>query len=183
VKLGKFDRDRSITFIPPDGLFQLMSYRINEAINLPFKVMPVVQEIGSTKIEFSVKLKAIFDRNNFAQNVVVKIPVPAHTAQAKIFTTGAGRAKYEPDQQAVMWRIKKFQGEFEFVVSGEVLLSATKTQKTWNRPPISLEFSVPMFTSSGVRVRYLRVSEPKMDYKPTKWIRYMTKSGDYQHRI
>ena len=160
-----------------------MQYRINESINLPFKVMPVVQEIGTSKIEFSVKIKAIFDRNNFAQNVVVKIPVPDHTAQAKIFTTGAGRAKYEPDHQAVMWRIKKFQGDFEFVVSGEVILSSTKTTKVWNRPPISLDFSVPMFTSSGVRVRYLRVTESKIDYKPTKWIRYITKSGDYQHRL
>jgi hypothetical protein len=29
VRLGKFDRDRSITFIPPDGLFEVMSYRVS----------------------------------------------------------------------------------------------------------------------------------------------------------
>lgn len=44
VRLGKFDRDRAISFIPPDGVFQLMSYRISENINLPFKITPVVQE-------------------------------------------------------------------------------------------------------------------------------------------
>ena len=44
VRLGRFDRDRSITFIPPDGLFELMTYRISENINLPFKIVPVVQE-------------------------------------------------------------------------------------------------------------------------------------------
>jgi AP-2 complex subunit mu-1 len=81
-----------------------------------------------------------------------------------------------------MWRIKKFMGDYEFVVSGEVILSATKNTKPWNRPPISLDFNVPMFTASGVRVRYLRCTE-KTGYKPTKWIRYITKSGDYQHRI
>jgi AP-2 complex subunit mu-1 len=43
-----------------------MQYRISESINLPFKIMPVVQEIGTSKIEFSLKIKAIFDRNNFA---------------------------------------------------------------------------------------------------------------------
>ncbi len=26
VRLGKFDKDRSITFIPPDGQFDLMTY-------------------------------------------------------------------------------------------------------------------------------------------------------------
>lgn len=40
VKLPKFDKERSITFIPPDGSFELMSYRITQNINLPFKIMP-----------------------------------------------------------------------------------------------------------------------------------------------
>jgi len=42
VRLGKFDRDRSITFIPPDGVFDVMTYRISENINLPFKIVPVI---------------------------------------------------------------------------------------------------------------------------------------------
>lgn len=42
VRLGKFDRDRSITFIPPDGTFDVMTYRISENINLPFKIVPVI---------------------------------------------------------------------------------------------------------------------------------------------
>ena len=29
VRLGRFDRDRSITFIPPDGLFEVMTYRVS----------------------------------------------------------------------------------------------------------------------------------------------------------
>lgn len=37
VKLGKFDKERAITFTPPDGQFELMTYRITENINLPFK--------------------------------------------------------------------------------------------------------------------------------------------------
>ena len=72
-----------------------------------------------------------------------------------------------------MWRIKKFQGDNEFVVSAEVRLTPTKSDKTWSKPPISMEFQVPMFTGSGLRVRYVRVNE-KSNYKPVKWIRYIT---------
>lgn len=98
VRLGRFDRDRSITFIPPDGLFELMTYRIAENINLPFKVVPVVQEYPeNNRIEYSVKIKAIFERSNFASNVTIKIPVPQNTASVKIYSAGAGKAKYEPD--------------------------------------------------------------------------------------
>ena len=39
-----------------------------------------------------------------------------------------------------------------------------------------------MFTASGLRVRFLRVAE-KSGYKPTKWIRYITKAGEYLHRL
>ena len=42
VRLGRFDRDRSITFIPPDGTFEVMTYRVSANINLPFKITPVI---------------------------------------------------------------------------------------------------------------------------------------------
>eukprot|EP00344_Euplotes_crassus_P011270 CAMPEP_0196997066 /NCGR_PEP_ID=MMETSP1380-20130617/2783_1 /TAXON_ID=5936 /ORGANISM="Euplotes crassus, Strain CT5" /LENGTH=401 /DNA_ID=CAMNT_0042413201 /DNA_START=90 /DNA_END=1295 /DNA_ORIENTATION=- len=182
VRLGRFDRDRSITFVPPDGVFQLMTYRITENINLPFKIMPIVQEYGKSRIEYSVKIKSIFDSSNFASNIIVKIPVPKNTATCKVFSTGIGKAKYEPDQSALLWRIKKLNGDSDYVLIGEVTLTQTKSDKQWDRPPIGLEFQVPMFTASGLRVRYLKVHE-KNNYKPTKWIRYITKGGEYEVRI
>ena len=63
VKLPKFDKERAITFIPPDGVFELMTYRITENINLPFKIIPLFNEEGN-KIEVRVKLKSIFDKTN-----------------------------------------------------------------------------------------------------------------------
>jgi hypothetical protein len=33
-----------------------------------------------------------------------------------------------------------------------------------------------------VHVRYLKILE-KSDYASTKWIRYLTKTGEYEHRI
>lgn len=53
VRLGRFDRDRSITFVPPDGLFEVMTYRVSQNINLPFKITPVIQEFpDENKIEY-----------------------------------------------------------------------------------------------------------------------------------
>jgi hypothetical protein len=39
-----------------------------------------------------------------------------------------------------------------------------------------------MFTSSGLIVRFLKVSE-RSNYKAIKWVRYMTKAGSYQIRF
>ncbi|KAJ1718625.1 clathrin associated protein complex medium subunit, partial [Coemansia biformis] len=41
VRLGRFNTDRTISFIPPDGEFEMMRYRTTENVNLPFKVLPV----------------------------------------------------------------------------------------------------------------------------------------------
>lgn len=37
VKLSKFESDHSISFIPPDGEFELMKYRTTKDINLPLE--------------------------------------------------------------------------------------------------------------------------------------------------
>lgn len=81
MKLPKFDKERAITFVPPDGVFELMTYRITDNINLPFKIMPVLNDLGR-KIEVRVKLKSIFDRTIFATNVALKVPCPKNTAVA-----------------------------------------------------------------------------------------------------
>lgn len=41
---------------------------------------------------------------------------------------------------------------------------------------------VPMFSASGLRVQYLKVWE-KSNYKVEKWVRKVSKSGDYSTRI
>ena len=34
VRLSRFENDRTISFIPPDGEFELMSYRLNTHVRL-----------------------------------------------------------------------------------------------------------------------------------------------------
>lgn len=182
VRLGKFDADRTITFIPPDGEFELMRYRVTDNINLPFRVIPAVhEEPNLTKVSINVKVIATFSDQLFATHVVIKIPVPKNTSNSKIKTT-FGRAKYEPEHQAIVWRVKRFAGKAECTISADVDLMPTVRPKPWNRPPITLEFQVPMFTASGVHVRFLRVYD-KSGYHTNRWVRYITKAGSYQIRI
>lgn len=101
VKLGKFDTDRTISFIPPDGEFELMRYRTTENINLPFKILPIVKEIGRSRVEVAITVKSNFNSKMFGTGVVVKIPTPKNTAVCHIMCT-AGKAKYIPDQDGIV---------------------------------------------------------------------------------
>ncbi|KAJ3415311.1 hypothetical protein HDV05_005181 [Chytridiales sp. JEL 0842] len=180
VRLANFEENRTINFIPPDGEFELMRYRSTNNVHLPFRVHAVVNELSNV-VEYKISIRALFDSKIFAQNVVIKIPTPPNTASAKTNLT-AGRAKYVGSENAIVWKITKFQGHQEYLISCEAELTPTTNKKAWSRPPISMDFQVLMFTSSGLMVRYLKIFE-KSNYQSVKWVRYMTKAGSYQIRF
>jgi len=181
VQLSKFDADRSITFVPPDGEFELMAYRISDGVRAPFKLLPVVEEKDDTRVLINLRLSSTFNASTYANNVTITIPTPPNTSRARI-TTNMGRARYEPAKKAIVWRIKRLNGEMELPFQAEVEVIKSTKGRAWARPPISMDFQVPMYTSSGLTVRSLKVFE-RSNYKSTKWVRYVTRAGSYQMRL
>ena len=55
-------------------------------------------------------------------------------------------------------------------------------EDTDKRPPISIKFEIPYFTTSGIQVRYLKIQE-RSGYAALPWVRYITQNGDYQMRM
>lgn len=182
VKLSKYDTDRSISFIPPDGEFELMRYRSTTNVNLPFKVHAIVEEVSKSKVEYTLNLKANFDSKLNATNVVLRIPTPLNTSTVKC-QVSMGKAKYVPAENQIVWKIARIQGGGEASFGADAELSSTTVRKQWSRPPIEVDFQVLMFTSSGLLVRYLKVFE-KSNYQSVKWVRYLTRSnGSYLIRF
>jgi len=183
VKLSKFESERSISFIPPDGEFELMKYRTTKDISLPFRVIPLVREVGRTKMEVKVVLKSHYKPSILGQKIEVRIPTPPSTAGVQVICM-KGKAKYKSSENAIVWKIKRMAGMKESQISAEIELLPTRDAKKWTRPPISLNFEVP-FSCSGLKVRYLKVFESKLNYSDhdvIKWVRYISKSGLYETR-
>lgn len=128
VRLSKFDSERSISFIPPDGDYELMRsvksmcvrvcvtayechtaqwqcpcprYRTTKDIILPFRVIPLVREVGRTKLEVKVVIKSNFKPSLLAQKIevrltaeiafiILKVPYWLYILKCKLcFSTGA----------------------------------------------------------------------------------------------
>jgi len=183
VKLGLFEQQRVVSFIPPDGTFILLKYRSTKDIALPFKILSHVKQISVTKLEYEVSVVAEFPPSSFGTKVRIKVPTPDSTATCKASTKGGGTAKHHPEESAIIWKIKKFPGKAEVTLRATVELIASAAAKPWDRPPISMQFQVPGFASSGVRIRYLKIEEPNLGYRPSKWVRYCTQAGSYERRI
>ncbi|XP_779903.1 AP-2 complex subunit mu [Strongylocentrotus purpuratus] len=183
VKLSKFESERSISFIPPDGEFELMKYRTTKDISLPFRVIPLVREVGRTKMEVKVVLKSNFKPTILGQKIEVRIPTPLNTSGVQVICM-KGKAKYKSSENAIVWKIKRMSGMKESQISAEIELLPTSDKKKWARPPISMNFEVP-FAASGLKVRYLKVFEPKLNYSDhdvIKWVRCISRSGLYETR-
>jgi len=181
VKLHQFEKTREIQFVPPDGAFELMNYRVTSSLRMPFTVSAIVNEIGGTRVDYRVRLASNYSPTVYGTKVVLKIPTPPNTAQQQV-RVKMGKVKYDATENAFLWILKRLPGQqaFDFVAS--VTLMQTVVKKAWSRPPISMEFEVPEM-ASGLMVQFLRVVEPKLRYEPTKWVRYISKAGQYLIRI
>lgn len=182
VNLGRYAVERVVSFVPPDGEFELMRYRVAEGIALPFKAAIGVTERGRTRLDVRIALRAAFPAKLWAAGVVAVLPVPEQTARAS-FELSAGKAKYDPRRGALVWKLKRVAGESEHTLSAAVeLIATTRERKPWAKQPLALTFSIPMYSASGMRVQYLKVWE-KSSYKVDKWVRKLCKSGDYHARF
>ncbi|CAI5439198.1 unnamed protein product [Caenorhabditis angaria] len=181
VRLSRFDSERTISFIPPDGEFELMSYRLTTQVKPLIWVEASVERHAHSRVEYMVKAKSQFKRQSVANHVEVIIPVPSDVSAPK-FKTGAGSAKYVPELNAIVWTIRSFPGGREYIMRSSFMLPSIGSEDIEGKPPINVKFEIPYYTTSGLQVRYLKIIE-KSGYQALPWVRYVTQNGDYQLRM
>uniref|UniRef100_A0A8C9PJD8 Adaptor related protein complex 1 subunit mu 1 n=1 Tax=Spermophilus dauricus TaxID=99837 RepID=A0A8C9PJD8_SPEDA len=107
VRLSRFENDRTISFIPPDGEFELMSYRLNTHVKPLIWIESVIEKHSHSRIEYMIKAKSQFKRRSTANNVEIHIPVP-NDADSPKFKTTVGSVKWVPENSEIVWSIKSF---------------------------------------------------------------------------
>lgn len=127
------------------------------------------------------KAKAQFKRRSTANNVEILVPVP-EDADSPRFRTNIGTVHYAPEKSAIIWKIKQFGGGKEFLMRAELGLPSVKGDDEHGggmtggfggsmggtgqlgkaKRPINVKFEIPYFTTSGIQVRYLKITEPKV---------------------
>uniref|UniRef100_A0A158Q7C8 MHD domain-containing protein n=1 Tax=Elaeophora elaphi TaxID=1147741 RepID=A0A158Q7C8_9BILA len=194
VRLSRFENDRTISFIPPDGEFELMSYRLMTVVKPLIWMEAVVERHTHSRVEYMIKAngyhrvfqnsymaKSQFKRRSTANNVEIIIPVPSDADSPK-FKTSIGTVKYTPEQNSFIWTIKSFPGGKEYLMRAHFNLPSVQCEDREGRPPMKVKFEIPYFTTSGIQVRYLKIIE-KSGYQALPWVRYITQNGDYQLRM
>ena len=179
VRLARFENARAISFVPPDGEFDLMTYRVGMTVKPLFYLDVQTKLIGSTKFEVTVVAKALFKSKTTANDVEIHIPIPTD-AFNPTFKTASGSVSYYPDEDAIIWQNSSFQGESEVRMKSQMQLPTIVSpgRDNYKKLPCKISFEIPYFTVSGINVRYLKVTE-ESGYDAVPWVRYMTESGEY----
>jgi len=182
VRLSRFDRDRTISFVPPDEEFELMGYRLNTSVRPLIWVEAIIDAHAHSRVEYLIKAKSQFKSQSIANNVQITVPVPTDAHSPK-FTSSMGSCRYAPELDALVWTIKQFPGGKECLLRAHFGLPSIHNEEVADkRPPITVKFEIPYYAVSGIQVRYLKIVE-KSGYHALPWVRYVCLSGDYQFRI
>ncbi|KAK2989710.1 hypothetical protein RJ640_030203 [Escallonia rubra] len=118
-----------------------------------------------------------------ANHVEIELPVPCDASNPNV-RTSMGRAKDAPEKDALLWKIRSFPGNKEYMLAAELRLPSVTSEEAVSdrKAPIRVKFEIPYFTVSGIQVRFLKIIE-KSGYQTLPWVRYLTVAGDYELRL
>lgn len=177
VRYSRYEREKVLSFIPPDGSFQLAKYRSNCPVDLPMYVRPQFSWSGSTgKVVVMAGYRSA--RAKDVEDAVVIIPFPKCVSHAT-FAPNCGSVMYDDITRVCRWSIGSLPRHIAPQLTGMITLAVGETAPESN-PTLSVDFKMNMTTMSGLKVASLNLTNER--YKPYKGVRSLTKAGNIQIR-
>jgi AP-3 complex subunit mu len=177
VRYSRYERDRVLSFVPPDGVFNLAKYRCNQQADLPLYVKPQFSWHGSTG-KIMVMCGTKNTRGKDVEDVVVTIPFPKCVATVS-FSVNCGSVHYDEMSRTCRWNIGTLPKHITPQLNGNITLGPSEVAPDSN-PTLSVDFKLQMVTLSGLKVGSLVLTNER--YKPFKGVRSLTKAGNIQIR-
>lgn len=178
VRLARYEQDKSVTFIPPDGQFDLMNYRISNVPVPPIYCRPQISFNG-TVCNVQVMTNTKSQEGSQLEDVKIIIPLPKNALSASKVTANVGTVHFSSSTKELLWDLGKYgdaQGKTP-VLSGQVQLENNITPET--TPSVLVKFKLNSVAYSGLKVDQVIVKQEQ--YKPYKGVRYVT-LGKFQVR-
>lgn len=179
VRLQSWTNSHMLSFIPPDGAFNLAKYILGpeNQILVPLSVRPVItytESGGKIDIEISSKQCA----GKIIEDVVITMAMPKSVNSVN-GTPSVGSQSFDQLDRIVRWDIKKLPADRPSTLKGSISMTPN-SPKPDNQPIITCKFKISGFATSGLRVSKLDITGEK--YKPFKGVKYMTVAGRYDVR-
>lgn len=180
VRYAKYEQDRSISFVPPDGEFVLMTYRISNLPMSPIYCRPQLSfnEAGGT---VNIMLGLRHTMGKALEDVKISVPLPCQIDSHAI-TTNSGVVNFEPTTKQIQWNVGKIDpmDKKSISCSGGVKLPPKSQISKSGSAAVLIDFKLPTVALSGLRVDAVNLKNE--NYKPYKGVRYVTQAGRFEVR-
>jgi len=184
VRYKKWDSERILSFVPPDGNFRLLSYHIGSGsvVAIPVYVRPSLQWLGGSnsaqaRLDITVGPKQTMGRT--VEQVRLEIPMSKQVLNCSLTAT-QGKYSFDPVTKLLLWDIGKIDQTKLPNIRGTVSLVNGSSMEDTN-PCITVYFTISQLAVSGLKVNRLDMYGEK--YKPFKGVKYITKGGKFQVRM
>ncbi|KAF9116199.1 AP-3 complex subunit mu-2 [Mortierella sp. AM989] len=181
VRFNKWESDKVLSFVPPDGHFRLMSYRVNlpSQQNLPVQVKPSFN-IGTNGAKFDITVSLRNTDGKPLENVVLTLPLQKSTTSVTAHCN-VGQYMFDPVGKVLRWDIGKIvPRERAPVLSGSFGLGTASDAAVNTGYNIGVEFLINSHSLSGLKVDVFKLFNES--YNLYKGVKTMTKAGKYQVR-
>eukprot|EP01013_Petalomonas_cantuscygni_P009882 TRINITY_DN22809_c0_g1_i1.p1 TRINITY_DN22809_c0_g1~~TRINITY_DN22809_c0_g1_i1.p1 ORF type:complete len:441 (-),score=92.04 TRINITY_DN22809_c0_g1_i1:120-1442(-) len=187
VSARKFDADRSLQFVPPDGEFVLMTYRAAAPSSLPFYVKPVVAVSRGAldgRISLMVGAKpgdAVADRGLHDVSVKLRLPrgVSAPGVNCNEGQTQVTGAQASTGCASLRWTVGRVTTQRTPTLNVTFHIPASYASAGYD-PQVSVFFKLPSVALSGLKVEGISVSNER--YKPYKGVKAVSMAGRFTIR-
>lgn len=181
VRLKRWENEKILSFMPPDGQFRLASYHLTSStmMHLPVYVQPQISFItgGTGRFDLTIGQKASVGKS--VEQVVATIKMPSQILNCNL-TQSVGTISFDPVKKVLRWEIGKINQQKSLpTLRGNITL-VSGADPPEDMPVIMLEFRIGQFAISGIKVNRLDVYGER--YKPFKGVKYVTKAGKFQVR-
>ncbi|KAI7684929.1 hypothetical protein SSS_09809 [Sarcoptes scabiei] len=183
IRFKRWETEKVLSFIPPDGNFRLMSYHIGvqNMVNIPIFIRQHIsfkESIGG-KLEIQIGAKQLMGKN--LENIFIEMIMPKTVLNVNL-TPNQGRYTFDSVTKLLVWDVGKMeshQSRSGPMIKGTIVLQSGAPVPDSN-PNILVKFTISQFTISDLKVNRLDMFGEK--YKPFKGVKYLTKTGNFQVR-
>ncbi|TWW78818.1 AP-3 complex subunit mu-1 [Takifugu flavidus] len=177
----RWESERVLSFIPPDGNFILMNYHVSSQnlVAIPVYVKQNINffETGPCgRLDITIGPKQTMGKT--VEDLKVTICMPKSVLSANLTAT-QGNYTYDLATKVLVWDIGKLNPQKLPNLRG-TLTTQSGVPKPEDNPSIQIGLKIQQLAISGLKVNRLDMYGEK--YKPFKGVKYLTKAGKFQVR-
>ncbi|XP_038980319.1 AP-3 complex subunit mu isoform X4 [Phoenix dactylifera] len=176
VRFRPWESDQILSFVPPDGQFKLMSYRVKKLKSTPIYVKPqLTSDAGNCRINVLVGIRN--DPGKTIDSITVQFQLPLCVASADL-ASNHGTVDILADKTC-NWSIGRIPKDKSPSLSGNLVLEGG-LDRLHVFPVLKVGFKIMGVALSGLQIDKLDIKNTPA--RPYKGFRALTQAGEYEVR-